>query len=289
MKVPNDTVTDVSTQVVELSSGDNSITLSDEDILDLAQGTRSSADRGKYLGTSTTDEDSLALISPPDVPDLPDAPANQSAAKKYNLNVPASSGDATWTEDTGGGGGGVSLSDDAVLDLAKTTRTVSDRGKALGASETDEDQLQLLTIPNSLRGIKIATLALPTAATTGEYTGLTITMESNLPSGFSAYSDKGIYVPSLPPSQRVLGLWGVAVEDTTERAATLMLWGPGSIKVEGSGFDYSFSSLHFDDNENIDLKYEHNTNALIGNTIVIYGDGSPMPDNAKVVIYLASI
>ena len=41
-----------------------------------------------------------------DIPDLPDAPANQSEAKQYNLNVPASSGDATWVEDTGGGGGG---------------------------------------------------------------------------------------------------------------------------------------------------------------------------------------
>ena len=37
--------------------------------------------------------------------DVPDAPANQSTAKKYNLNVPASSGDPSWTEDTGGGGG----------------------------------------------------------------------------------------------------------------------------------------------------------------------------------------
>ena len=36
---------------------------------------------------------------------LPDAPANQSTVKKYELNVPASSGAATWTEAQSGGGG----------------------------------------------------------------------------------------------------------------------------------------------------------------------------------------
>ena len=35
-----------------------------------------------------------------DVPDLPDAPANAATAKKYELNVPATSGDATWAEAT---------------------------------------------------------------------------------------------------------------------------------------------------------------------------------------------
>ena len=45
-----------------------------------------------------------------------------------------------------GGGGGVTLTDDAVLDLAKTTRTSSDRGKALGTSATDEDELALLDV-----------------------------------------------------------------------------------------------------------------------------------------------
>ena len=36
--------------------------------------------------------------------DLPDAPDNQSEEKKYELNVPATTGDATWTEAASGGG-----------------------------------------------------------------------------------------------------------------------------------------------------------------------------------------
>ena len=38
------------------------------------------------------------ITGKPSIPDTPSAPANQSEAKKYELNVPASSGDATWSE-----------------------------------------------------------------------------------------------------------------------------------------------------------------------------------------------
>ena len=43
--------------------------------------------------------------------------------------------------------GGVSLTDDAVLDLAKTSRDSTDRGKFLGTSESDENALALLDDP----------------------------------------------------------------------------------------------------------------------------------------------
>lgn len=41
-------------------------------------------------------------------------------------------------------GANVSLTDDAILDLAKPTRATADRGKALGSSETNQDELALL-------------------------------------------------------------------------------------------------------------------------------------------------
>ena len=51
---------------------------------------------------------------------------------------------STTTWKSVGGGGGAALSDAAILDLAKGTRTSADRGKPLGTSTTDENALALL-------------------------------------------------------------------------------------------------------------------------------------------------
>lgn len=75
-------------------SGGGGVTLTDDAVLDLADGSRDSGDRRKALGTSATDEDALALL---DIPDVPDAPANQSEQRDYALRVPATTGAATWT------------------------------------------------------------------------------------------------------------------------------------------------------------------------------------------------
>ena len=76
------------------------LAVTDDTVLDLAQTSRSTSDRGKALGTLGTDENQLALLDIPVVPDvpdgLPDAPDNTSSQQNYELQVPSSSGPATW-------------------------------------------------------------------------------------------------------------------------------------------------------------------------------------------------
>ena len=76
-------------------------------ILDIAKSTRTSADRGRALGTSTTNENVLELI---------------------NIN-------------------NSNITDDSILDLAETTRGADDRGKALGTHRNNQNNLTLLDIP----------------------------------------------------------------------------------------------------------------------------------------------
>ena len=84
---------------------------------------------------------------------IPDAPGTGVADADYSLRVPADGGPNTW-QVSQGGGGSVDLTDDAVLDLAKSSRGAGDRGSVLGVSLTDEDDLTLLRIssPESLEG-----------------------------------------------------------------------------------------------------------------------------------------
>ena len=61
-------------------------TVTDDSVLDLAKATRTTADRGKALGTSSTDQDALALLSMPAVP-----------AKASNADVDGETDDADYT------------------------------------------------------------------------------------------------------------------------------------------------------------------------------------------------
>ena len=58
-------------------------------------------------------------------------------------------GDGAWKDAPTGGGGGVTLSDDAVLDLAQPTRVPADRNEYLGTSGTNENDLVLRALPNA--------------------------------------------------------------------------------------------------------------------------------------------
>ena len=214
--------------------GDGGAPLTDDAVLDLAQGTRTSADRGKFLGTSSTDQDALALLDAPSgsgggslettelynanfdvttvVSQLPSftLPTTGAGSEWLIFNFGVVEGgydDAEWfwvrTADIGvgesnsvvfhvtsssGDVGNVSiyrnaagniffissrgnqqnftplkilgvtttassaLTDDAILDLAKQTRTTADRGKFLGTSSTDENALDLLDAPSGSSG-----------------------------------------------------------------------------------------------------------------------------------------
>ena len=118
-----------------------STALTDDAVLDLAQSSRAAADRGKVLGTSATNENALALTTPVEVTEY----SNQAAAEAATVGPDVVQ---YWPGDGGSGSGsGTPLSDDAVLDLAKPTRTSSDRGKFLGTAAGDENDLVLLDAP----------------------------------------------------------------------------------------------------------------------------------------------
>ena len=132
----------------------------------------------------------------------PETPSNQSTAKKYNLNVPASSGSPTWTEDTGGGGGGGNprgAGDGLVLDgndldvnpgdgveidsdkvrvkLDGTTLSRSSSGLSVTNPFTDTDETKLdsfPSVPSNQSTVKKYNLNVPASsgsATWTEYTG----------------------------------------------------------------------------------------------------------------------
>lgn len=74
-------------------------------------------------------------------------------AGERNDKVPKFDGDDLgWEPDAEGAGGqGVALTDDAVLDLVKTSRTAGDRGSLLGVSVTDENQMAFLSVDVPLK------------------------------------------------------------------------------------------------------------------------------------------
>ena len=72
---------------------------------------------------------------------MPEIPANESTAKRYEIMVPADTGDAEFAETVPPDS---NLTQDHILDLAKQSRTAGDRGKPLGVSPTDHDDLVLL-------------------------------------------------------------------------------------------------------------------------------------------------
>lgn len=65
-----------------------------------------------------------------DTPGLPAAPANQSTAKVYELNVPASSGSPTWAEAVGGG---IDIHDDVTTEL---TEDIADDDRIILSNES---------------------------------------------------------------------------------------------------------------------------------------------------------
>lgn len=136
------------------------------------------------------------------------------------------------------------------------------------------------------RGQKIATFALPTSSTSGSITPTSRTFDAGAPSGFASFGTRSMTVPPLRPSDAVNGIWAVAVEGTTKRAEALMPWGPSGLETESATEDQAYASLHFDDNEKIDVRYVHGD---AGGYINLWGDGDTLPGDAKVEFYLAGI
>ena len=132
----------------------NARAVSSEAILDQAKEGRGSSDRGKYLGTSATNENELTLLDAPAgggsvtddaVLDLAEATRTSSDRGKF-LGVSTTNENELALLNAPAGGG--SVTDDAVLDLAKPTRTSSDRNMLLGTSATNENELALFAMPS---------------------------------------------------------------------------------------------------------------------------------------------
>ena len=93
----------------------------------------------------------------------------------------------------------------------------------VAVSSSDEDELDLVTLSASAIGQKIASWSLPTAAVSNNYiTGGTITMESNVPSGFGVLVIKLCEYLCFLPIILHGGLYFEAIEGTTKRSAAYM-------------------------------------------------------------------
>ena len=121
-------------------------TVDDDAILDLAQSTRTSADRGKFLGVSSTNENQLDLFDAPsgggattfaELTDTPNAYTGQ-GGRYVAVN---GAGDALVFSQAPTGGAAVT--DATVLDLAKASRVAADRGKLLGVDNANQNLLAL--------------------------------------------------------------------------------------------------------------------------------------------------
>lgn len=129
-------------------------TVPDATLLDAVKIPRTDDDRGMLLAVSATDRNALTL--------LPNNSTDDQTASEVDVTATAFTGalDPTDTDvqaalnrldshtHAGGGGGSPTLTDDAVLDLADTTRDNTDRGKVLGTSDTNENHLVLRSIPH---------------------------------------------------------------------------------------------------------------------------------------------
>lgn len=169
----------------------------DDFVLDLAQSSRSSSDRGKFLGTSSSNENELTLLDAPSstgglnqnqvdarveavvdkdfVDDLDvDADTLDGRDSTYLLNynnlnnkpnIPDISG--LLNQDQVDARISSLVNDDRILDLAKSSRGSGDRGKFLGTSSSDENDIVLLDAPDttiaddSITGAKLADKTVP--------------------------------------------------------------------------------------------------------------------------------
>lgn len=131
----------------------------DDFIIDLAQSSRTSADRGKFLGVASGNENQLALFSPPEsglnqaavdarivalvnddrILDLAQPSRGNSDRGKLLATSGTNENNLVLIDAPSGG----SVTDDSILDLAKTTRVTADRKKLLGLSATNQDALTL--------------------------------------------------------------------------------------------------------------------------------------------------
>ena len=118
--------------------------VSDDAILDLAKAARVTADRGKFLGISASDENALALL------DAPSGGGGGQTATQVNTLIEA--GVQDWAE--AGNNDPIprspklnNVNDDFVLDLAQASRASADRGKVLGTASDNENNLTLLNLP----------------------------------------------------------------------------------------------------------------------------------------------
>lgn len=119
--------------------------INDDAILDLAKATRVTADRGKFLGISASDENAIALLDAPS-----GGGGGGQTATQVNTLIQAAVQD--WAET--GNNDPIprspklnNVNDDFVLDLAQASRASTDRGKVLGTASDNENNLTLLNLP----------------------------------------------------------------------------------------------------------------------------------------------
>lgn len=115
-----------------------------EGFLDSIQASRGSADRGKAVAISSTDEDTLVLTDFPTIND--DAILDLVKETRVTGDRGKALGVSTTNQNELAFLDVPTVDDDAILDLAKATRVTGDRGKALTVSSTDEDALALTDI-----------------------------------------------------------------------------------------------------------------------------------------------
>ncbi|MCY3785790.1 MAG: hypothetical protein OXG47_03575, partial [bacterium] len=132
-------------------------------------------------------------------------------------------GDNAWAAPPSGPGSGTALSDDAVLDLAKSTRTSADRGKALGTSSGDENSLALLDLGDG-----------PLALT---QIGDTLTIGPASQGSANGHID-GLY--ALLPDMFVVEIDGGVGTANAERYETMLI---RRVELDGDGLAAQFSGV----------------------------------------------
>ena len=113
----------------------------------------SNAEQNVQADWTETDTASDAYIEnkpeiPEDFTDLDDTPANYTNQGGKYVAVNSGANALEFVDAPTGGGG--TVDDDSILDLAKETRTTADRGKALGTSSSDENALTLFTVAEAI-------------------------------------------------------------------------------------------------------------------------------------------
>ena len=142
--------------------------------------------------TTTTADDYIE--NKPSIPDTPDAPANQATVKKYELNVPASSGAATWVlstdEDT-------TYTFSAPLSESSGTVSIANATTSAAGAMSATDKTKLDGVARPAPRSTLATSACPSAPRTAT----TLSRASSTPTCPITRNGKAAHPRRLPPSK----------------------------------------------------------------------------------------